>query len=149
MINVFDSAQALAPYCAVATHLPNFEPREQQVKMTQLVELALDKGLKLAVEAGTGVGKSFAYLLPAINAAIASKTKVLISTYTITLQEQLINKDIPLLAEVLPCHFTASLAKGRGNYLCLRRLDFAIRKQQGLFDSSTEELFSIQRWSNQ
>jgi len=147
MINVFDSAQALSQQGAVAQRLPNFEPREQQVKMTQAVELALDKGLKLA--AGTGVGKSFAYLLPAINAAIASKTKVLISTYTITLQEQLINKDIPLLAEVLPCHFTASLAKGRGNYLCLRRLDFAIRKQQGLFDSSTEELFSIQRWSNQ
>ncbi|MDD5458508.1 MAG: helicase C-terminal domain-containing protein [Phycisphaerae bacterium] len=149
MVNVFDPAQALSPQGVVAKHLPNFESRDQQVKMAQAVELALDKGLKLAVEAGTGVGKSFAYLLPAINAAIATKSKVLISTYTITLQEQLINKDIPLLAEALSCHFTASLAKGRSNYICLRRLDFAIRKQQGLFEASTDELFHIQQWSGQ
>ena len=72
---------------------------------------------------------------------------MLISTYTITLQEQLINKDIPFLAEIMPGQFRACLAKGRGNYLCRRRLAYAMRKQKGLFDDSGDELSQINGWA--
>ena len=74
------------------------------------------------VEAGTGVGKSFAYLLPVIDWAVKNKKRVVISTHTISLQEQLIDKDIPLLQSVYPDEFVAVLVKGRNNYLCLLRL---------------------------
>ena len=79
------------------------------------------------IEAGTGVGKSLAYLVPAILYAIEKKKKAVVSTYTINLQEQLIYKDIPILQKVLPVEFEAALWKGRQNYLCPRRLERAVQ----------------------
>jgi ATP-dependent DNA helicase DinG len=124
-----------------------FEVRPQQLKMAQAVQDAFEGRYHLAVEAGTGVGKSYAYLVSAIDQVRQKKGKVLISTYTITLQEQLINKDIPFLAEIMPGQFRACLAKGRGNYLCRRRLAYAMRKQKGLFDDSGDELSQINGWA--
>lgn len=141
--------EVLAPGGLVGNAYPGFELRPQQIEMSVAVKQAMQQKTHLAVEAGTGVGKSFAYLIPAIEAAKICSNKVLISTYTITLQEQLINKDIPFLGEVLPWPFTAALAKGRGNFLCLRRLDYAKRKQKGLFDASIEDLMSLCNWAKQ
>jgi len=124
-----------------------FEVRPQQLKMARAVQDAFEGRYHLAVEAGTGVGKSYAYLVGAIDQVRQKKGKVLVSTYTITLQEQLINKDIPFLSEIMPGRFRACLAKGRGNYLCRRRLAYAIRKQQGLFDDLGAELSQINGWA--
>jgi ATP-dependent DNA helicase DinG len=126
-----------------------FEERPQQLEMARAVQNALAGGRRLAIEAGTGVGKSFAYLIPAIEAVSQRAGKVLISTFTITLQEQLINKDIPFLLDCMTQTFTAVLAKGRGNYLCKRRLEFALRRQKGLFDEFGSSLASINDWANQ
>jgi len=115
--------------------------------MACAVQRALMAGRRLAVEAGTGVGKSFAYLVPAVDLACREAGKVLISTFTITLQEQLVNKDIPLLHECMPQPFTAVLAKGRGNYLCKRRLQFALQRQQVLFEEFGSELEQISNWA--
>jgi len=127
----------------------DFEDRPQQLQMAQAIRDALKNHNHLAVEAGTGIGKSFAYLVSAIEAAKQQKCKVLISTYTITLQEQLINKDIPFLARALGGCFEAALARGRNNFVCLRRLEFARRKQQGLFDASADELVRLGAWASQ
>jgi ATP-dependent DNA helicase DinG len=131
----------------LAQTLTKFEPREQQVQMACAVYEAMLNGRCLVVEAGTGVGKSFAYLIPAIHNLTKCKGKTLISTFTITLQEQLINKDIPALEAVLPQNFKARLAKGRANYVCLRRLDFAIRRSRVMFEQINDELNQIKRWS--
>src|SRR5512140_579417 len=101
----------------------NFEFRPQQQEMAVAVAQALENGEHLAVEAGTGVGKSLAYLVPAILYAVAHKKKAVVSTHTINLQEQLIEKDLPMLEQVLkPVTFSFMMLKGRGNYLCTRRL---------------------------
>jgi len=125
----------------------DFECRTEQAAMAVAVQRSLANDEKLAVEAGTGVGKSFAYMIPVIEAVCRNKCKALISTFTITLQEQLINKDIPFLAECFKSGFTAVLAKGRSNYLCRRRMEFAIRRQQGLFDDLSSGLAAIKAWS--
>lgn len=139
--------QILGPEGLVAKAYAAFETRPQQLKMAKAVKNALEKNRHLTVEAGTGVGKSFAYLISAIDKARQKKSKVLISTYTITLQQQLVNKDIPFLAEILPWQFTAVLAKGRGNYLCKRRLEYAQRKQKGFFDDVGIKLLEMNEWS--
>ena len=111
---------------AIARRLgPLYEFRPQQIEMAEGVQLALQNARHLMVEAGTGVGKSFAYLMPAIDFAVKNKKRVVVSTHTISLQEQLIERDIPLLRSVYPDEFTAVLVKGRGNYLCRRRLEQA------------------------
>src|SRR4051794_28334894 len=117
--------------------------------MASAVERALTEGHHLLAEAGTGVGKSFAYLLPAIDYAVKKKKRIVISTHTISLQEQLMDKDIPLLQAVYPDEFSAVLVKGRGNYLCRRRLDQAVARQHILFDRSSqfEQLHVIQQWA--
>src|SRR5438552_17433715 len=99
-----------------------YEFRPQQLEMAAGVERAFTEGHHLLVEAGTGVGKSFAYLLPAIDFAVKHKKPIVISTHTISLQEQLIDKDIPLIQSVYPDEFTAALVKGRSHYLRQRRL---------------------------
>jgi ATP-dependent DNA helicase DinG len=131
----------------LAQALVKFESREQQVQMACAVYEAMLNGRCLVVEAGTGVGKSFAYLIPAIHNLTKVKGKTLVSTFTITLQEQLINKDIPALEEVLGQNFKAKLAKGRANYVCLRRLDFAMRRSRAMFEQISDELNEIKRWS--
>src|SRR4051794_291899 len=100
---------------AIARRLGDaFEARPQQLEMAAAVSRAFSEKKHLLVEAGTGVGKSFAYLLPAIEFAVKHKKRVVISTHTISLQEQLIEKDIPLLRSVYPQEFTAGVAQGGG-----------------------------------
>jgi ATP-dependent DNA helicase DinG len=142
----------LAPGGAIARRLGDrYEFRPQQLEMAQAIEGALGGGHHLLAEAGTGVGKSFAYLLPAIDYAIKNKKRVVVSTHTISLQEQLIEKDIPLLRAVYPDEFTAVLVKGRGNYLCQRRLEQARGRQNSLFEDQRqlESLWTIEEWSQQ
>jgi ATP-dependent DNA helicase DinG len=148
-IEDFNTKGIFSEHGLLANCFSDYEDRPQQRQMAEAVQDALEKHYHLAVEAGTGVGKSFAYLVGAIGAAKQQKCKVLISTYTITLQEQLVNKDIPFLAKALGGCFEAALARGRNNFVCLRRLEFARRKQQGLFDAATEELLRISEWASQ
>jgi ATP-dependent DNA helicase DinG len=132
----------------ILSRAANFEFRPQQQQMAVAVAKALEDREHLAVEAGTGVGKSLAYLIPAILHAVARKKKAIISTHTINLQEQLTEKDLPMLEGILPVEFTFTMLKGRGNYLCTRRLQKA-RQQAGNLFSSTEtaELERIFEWS--
>ena len=126
-----------------------YEPRPQQVAMVRAVADALDSRRHLVVEAGTGVGKSLAYLVPLILHAKRTGRRVLASTYTISLQEQLIGKDLPLLQGRLDLSFRAALVKGRMNYLCLRRLARARNHQRELFpDGIGEELERIRAWAD-
>ncbi len=139
----------LGPKGLLAKHLPHFEYRKMQCEMAKGVYASLEKGKHLLAEAGTGVGKSFAYLIPAVAYALHHQKKVIISTNTISLQEQLIHKDIPFLKSVLPTPFEALLVKGRGNYLSLRRLRRAVDHSLDLFDQDTsiEELGKVLQWS--
>ena len=126
----------------------NFEFRPQQQEMAVAVARALETREHLAVEAGTGVGKSLAYLVPAILFAVAQKKKAIISTHTINLQEQLTQKDLPMLQQILPVPFSFTMLKGRANYLCTRRLQKALQQSGNLFTSSeAEELQRIYEWS--
>ncbi len=139
----------LGPQGAIARRLgAKYEHRPQQLEMAEAVADAFQSGHNLLVEAGTGVGKSFAYLLPAIDYAVKNKKRVLISTHTISLQEQLIEKDIPLIQSVYPDEFTAVLVKGRGNYLCQRRLEQTRLRQQYLFEDQKqlESLWMVEEW---
>ena len=111
----------------LAARVPGYEFREQQIGMARSVTEALNGSSHLLVEAGTGVGKSVAYLVPAILWAARNRTPVVVSTNTKNLQSQLFHKDIPLLEDVLGSGFRAALIKGRQNYLCLRRLFYLLR----------------------
>jgi ATP-dependent DNA helicase DinG len=142
----------LGPDGTIARRLPNYEARPQQLEMADAVAHALGSSRHLMVEAGTGVGKSFAYLVPAIQAACASKDgRVVISTHTIGLQEQLIRKDIPFLQSVMPEKFSAVLVKGRGNYLSKRRLRVAHERSLSLLteQGAVEQLDTLMHWAEQ
>ena len=141
----------LGPDGAIARRLPNYEARPQQLQMADAAAHALGNARHLMVEAGTGVGKSFAYLVPAIQAACASKEgRVVISTHTISLQEQLIRKDIPFLQSVMPEKFSAMLVKGRGNYLSKRRLRVAHERSLSLLTEhgAQEQLDTLMQWAD-
>ncbi len=126
----------------------NFEYRPEQQEMAVAVARALEEERHLVVEAGTGVGKSIAYLAPAILYALGQKKKAIVSTHTINLQEQLLHKDIPILKKVLPIEFVAALMKGRQNYLCPRRLERALQQAAELFTTSeAAELARIAEWA--
>lgn len=131
----------------LAQRMPNFESRPEQVAMAESVMHSLMDGEHLMVEAGTGTGKSLAYLVPAILWAVANDKKVVVSTYTKTLQEQILNHDIPLLRETLPIPFRYALCLGNENYLSLRRMKRA--GQTGLFNRSEEDeqLDDLFSWS--
>lgn len=119
-----EEAAALLEYGGpFSQYFESYEHRPEQVEMLRAVATALSGGSHLMVEAGTGVGKSFAYLIPAALFAVRNNTRVVISTNTINLQDQLIQKDIPDLREALKLDVRASVLKGRSNYLCPRRLD--------------------------
>jgi ATP-dependent DNA helicase DinG len=136
---------------AIARRLANYEARPQQLDMADAVADAIARGEHLMVEAGTGVGKSFAYLVPAIAAACADKEcRVVISTHTISLQEQLIRKDIPFLQQVMPQPFLPLLVKGRGNYLSKRRLRVAQKRGVSLLHDSggLDQLDALARWAD-
>src|SRR3984893_13158679 len=126
----------------------NFDRRLQQQQMAGAVARALEEERHLVVEAGTGVGKPLAYLVPAVLFALEQKKKAIISTHTINLQEQLLYKDIPILQKVLPVEFEAALMKGRQNFLCPRRLERALQQAKELFTGpETNELQQIAEWA--
>src|SRR5205085_11574659 len=126
----------------------NFEPRPQQQMMAGEIAQGLEEERHLVVEAGTGVGKSLAYLVPAVLFALEQKKKAIISTHTINLQEQLLYKDIPILQKVLTETFEAALIKGRQNYVCPRRLLRAREQQNDLFTGPEQnELEEISAWA--
>src|SRR5437762_5311878 len=126
----------------------NFEFRPQQQEMAAAVARALEEERHLVVEAGTGVGKSLAYLAPAILFALEQHKKAIVSTHTINLQEQLLHKDIPILKRILPVEFEAALMKGRQNYLCPRRLERALQQQKELFTGPEQnELMRLAEWA--
>ena len=141
----------LGPTGPIARSLPGYEPRPQQIDMATATADAFATGRHLLVEAGTGVGKSFAYLLPAIAQAVHHNRRVVIATHTIALQEQLVAKDIPFLAEAIDAPFKPVLVKGRGNYLSIRRLAQASRQQGLLFDDGSHlaQLHAIEDWAYQ
>ncbi|HEX7447714.1 MAG TPA: helicase C-terminal domain-containing protein [Pirellulales bacterium] len=164
-------AEILGSQGRIARRLQQYESRPQQLAMAESVAAAIRERRHLVVEAGTGVGKSFAYLAPAILHATKSPAasdqesplpqadaedsakprprRVIVSTHTISLQEQLMQKDLPLLKAVLPCEFTAVLVKGRHNYVSLRRLASALGRGTSLFASGAElhELSRLDAWS--
>jgi ATP-dependent DNA helicase DinG len=136
-----------SPDGALAKGLREYEHREEQTRMAFAVAEAFNEDRVAVIEAGTGTGKSLAYLVPAILWGVRNKERVVISTNTINLQEQLTKKDIPLLRKHLGVEFRAVLVKGRSNYICLRKLE-GIRIEPSLFrDDAAEELRSIIEWS--
>ena len=150
-----DATSILGEDGRIAQRLKSYEHRPEQVEMAQAVERALDSKSHLLVEAGTGVGKSFAYLVPAILSAASPRRdkkengKVIISTHTISLQEQLISKDIPFLNSVLPVEFSAVLVKGRNNYMSLRRMALARERAGTLFDQpEMNDMRRVVQWAD-
>ncbi len=138
----------LQPNGPLAKHIKGYEDRPQQIEMIEAVCQAFNEEKVATVEAGTGTGKTMAYLLPAIFWSRQNKQRVVISTHTINLQEQLIKKDIPLLQKALGEKFEAVLVKGRGNYVCLRKVD----ELESEFDLQSdeeerEELKSLIGWA--
>jgi ATP-dependent DNA helicase DinG len=129
-------------------HLKGFEQREEQVRMAFAVAEAFNNNRVVLVEAGTGTGKSLAYLIPAILWAVRNNERVVISTNTINLQEQLIRKDLPFLARNSKVEFKAALVKGRSNYVCLRKLEHAEAEPALFPDESSAELTTIIEWSH-
>ncbi|MBX3431915.1 MAG: helicase [Pirellulales bacterium] len=152
--DVISVADVLGPEGLVAQRIgAKYEQRPQQIEMADAVAAAIRARKHLIVEAGTGVGKSFAYLVPAILAATEpgpqKPPRIVVSTHTISLQEQLIRKDLPLLNAVVPREFSAVLVKGRRNYLSLRRLQGAVVRKASLFDTSEayDQLRELRTWS--
>jgi ATP-dependent DNA helicase DinG len=125
-----------------------YEYRPQQQAMAEAVAQAIESKAHLCVEAPTGVGKSFAYLVPAIHHALACRRPVIISTHTIALQEQLVDRDIPMLQALLGISFRVALAKGRENYVCRHRLQNATNEQLQFLpsDDLLPEIDRITRW---
>lgn len=124
----------------------DFEEREGQLDLLQHICTAFNEDKIGIFEAGTGVGKSFAYLIPAVLWAVQNKERAVISTGTINLQQQLFEKDIPAVRRLLGIDFKAALMKGRQNYLCLRRLHDSL-DEADLFDEEKETLQNISEWA--
>ena len=188
---MFTPDEILGPSGRIAARLKNYESRPEQLAMAEAVDLAIREKHHLVVEAGTGVGKSFSYLVPAILAAAGSQRKasssdgesdnrssqnlhncphpnplpkgegtnsqephsprIVVATHTISLQEQLIEKDLPFLNSVIPLEFSAVLVKGRSNYISLRRLKNAMERMSSLFDDEEEleQIRTISKWSKE
>ena len=170
---ILDVNAILGPGGKIANRIARYEHRQEQMQMAAEVARALEQRSHLVVEAGTGVGKSFGYLVPAILYATAGEStlernedgsdwdpedatpagpslrRIIVSTHTISLQEQLIGKDLPLLNAVIPREFTSVLVKGRGNYLSKRRLQLASARSVNLFSSDLDfdQLHQIESWA--
>lgn len=139
-------ADILKPGGIMSSEYPSYESREPQIEMLEAVANAFNSRELAVIEAGTGVGKSLAYLLPAASWALQNRERVIISTATINLQQQLLDKDIPLAEKLLGTPVDAKLVKGRGNYICLRRLEDAL-EEMALFAQDEGELQAIKKWS--
>jgi ATP-dependent DNA helicase DinG len=171
---ILDADAILGPGGKISKRIARYEHRREQMQMADAVSRALDQRSHLIVEAGTGVGKSFGYLVPAILFATAAESslepaaeslddpgsdqaesqgpklrRIVVSTHTISLQEQLIGKDLPLLNAVIPREFSSVLVKGRGNYLSKRRLQLASLRGLNLFsgDADFDQLQQIESWA--
>ncbi|MFD2166409.1 ATP-dependent DNA helicase [Thalassotalea euphylliae] len=128
----------------LAQAIDGFSPRQAQLDMAMAVESAIEKQETLIVEAGTGTGKTFAYLIP----ALLSEKKVIISTGTKTLQEQLFHKDLPLIKKALKTSAQMALLKGRANYLCLYRLE-QFQHTRGVLDAQgLADFVNVRKWAN-
>lgn len=143
-------AGALRPGSKISQRLTAFEDRPQQLELMQSVAHAFNHDGLAVVEAPTGVGKTLAYLVPAVTWAIENRERVVISTRTINLQEQVIDKDIPLLQKCTSKEFSACLVKGRGNYLCWRKFSRAL-SEATLFDEEGDQavLDKIAEWAGE
>lgn len=128
-------------------HLKGYEPRAGQQEMAQAVRDALQGHRHLIVEAGTGVGKSFAYLIPMAEHALAEDEKVVVSTYTKALQRQLVEKDLPFVRDAMFENLRFALCLGGENYLCVRRLKRATDK--GLFEENEAEITALLKWASE
>lgn len=134
----------------IAAQLDNFEERAGQKQLMRKIVDALNLPCHAILEGETGIGKSMAYLIPAVHYAHKNRCRVAISTNTINLQHQLVNKDLPFLASILPFTFKFCLVKGRRNYLCLRRVDEALAATEGEFLLESDEVEPFNRlvaWS--
>lgn len=108
-------------------HMAHYEVRESQQKMVELVDEALHTNQHLVIEAGTGVGKSLGYLIPGVRFAKEKGRPLVVSTHTVQLQQQLLERDVPLLKKIMPFDFSATLLKGRNHYLCLRKFEHTLQ----------------------
>ena len=147
-LDVAELTRALSPASALGRTLPHYEVRPQQARMMALVAQAFNEQGIAVIEAPTGVGKTIAYLLPAAQWAIRNRERLVISTRTINLQEQIMQKDIPDIAACLDKPVKAVLVKGRNNYLCPRRLERALAEAT-LFEDEEgqEQLKAIAEWA--
>ncbi|WP_043322311.1 ATP-dependent DNA helicase [Corallococcus coralloides] len=135
----------LGPGGALEEALPAYEHRPEQLQMARAVERAFSEGSYLLAEAGTGTGKTLAYLVP----ALLSGRKVVVSTATKTLQDQVFFKDLPLLSEKLGLRFEAAYLKGRGNYLCLHRYDSFEKDPQFVSKEEAKQWPLLKKWVTQ
>jgi len=140
---MLDIEAVLGPEGQLSRALRGFSWRRQQQEMAEAVAAALDSGGRLIAEAGTGTGKTFAYLVP----ALLSGSKVIVSTGTRNLQDQLFHRDLPLLQEALAIPARVALLKGRSNYLCLHRMELALLDARGHSREVALQLRQIQQWS--
>lgn len=131
----------------LAKKVESYEERPSQIELVKNVTSAFNSGKIAAFEAGTGVGKSYAYLIPSMLWAVKNKERVVISTGTINLQQQLVEKDIPAAQKIIGKKIKAILLKGRQNYLCLRRMNDAM-EEKDLFTEDSELLENISAWSS-
>jgi ATP-dependent DNA helicase DinG len=148
-LNEDEMVALLGPEGPLARHLPHYEERHEQQEMLRHLVRSFNDEKLLMVEAGTGTGKSLAYLLPAVYWARRNRQRVLISTNTINLQQQLCNKDIPFLQRVLDEPFRAVLVKGRQNYMCLRKLHQQAADSQLHLEDEYEDLQMLLQWAQQ
>ncbi len=141
-------ARLLGPESRIAEALPEYEERPQQEEMLEAISRSFNEDGMAVIEAPTGVGKTLAYLLPAVFWAVRNRERVVISTRTINLQEQIVFKDVPLLQRCLDLKFAAVLVKGRSNYVCPRRLERAL-SEATLFDDAEDQtaLKTIAEWA--
>lgn len=137
----------LGPEGPLARSIPSYEQRPEQLQMAFTVAEAFDTERIATIEAGTGTGKSLAYLIPALLWALDHGETVIVSTNTINLQEQLIRKDLPLLKRAFPEPFRAVLVKGRSNYLCHRRLRQALQETDLFSVNAAANLRDIREWA--
>ncbi len=144
-LDVNGLALLLADGGRIAQSFPGYEHRPQQVEMLQAVASSFNQGQMLLVEAGTGVGKSLAYLVPAVYHAVQNGRRVVISTNTINLQDQLYKKDLPTLTDLLDLDVHVAVMKGRGNYLCRHRLDL-LRQRDDLSQDEIRLLIKVLTW---
>lgn len=145
-LDVDELEEAFLPGGAFATAFDAYEPRPQQIEMMRGVAEGINHGQTVVVEAGTGVGKSIAYLAPVFHWAALNRERIVISTATINLQQQLLDKDIPLVRRATGLDVKAVLMKGRANYLCRKRLAEA-EEEYSLFGDPQDELPMIREWS--